>query len=159
MDVLELDVLFEEWKLRDDSRNGEMFAEEEASKESPTFTGTRSKDECLRLLKRHDTPLDPASLFVCSEHHWTVQDLEDVMLAMKQQRDKRVPLPVLKNKKCLVCWQPSAALCVRCKLWSLCGTCKTELEGNCLQCLWTDQEATAREALKRRVTFHEASLD
>jgi hypothetical protein len=88
---------------------------------------------------------------------WKMDSL--LLEKMNTEQRKRVPRAVFENKRCMVCWSASCGLnCKRCKLWSLCLTCSSELEDNCLQCLFVDQESAARKALMRRtLSFEDAS--
>lgn len=97
--------------------------------------------------------LHPAELRVAPGEFLTVEYAKILMNKFDQERDARTPSAVLHNKACMACWKGEVALapCVCCKSWALCSTCYGKLEGNCFQCLYTDQEMEAKAIQAARV--------
>lgn len=94
--------------------------------------------------------MHPAELEILPGEHIGLPLMTRIVQKFDEERNKRVPAAVLSRNACMACWKscgPSTALssCVCCDAWSLCSTCYGKLEGNCFQCLFTDQKATAEE--------------
>ena len=101
---------------------------------------------------------DPMAILIHSIDCLTIGNLKSTLSMMREQRELRTPKPVRDNLRCMLCWTPSSSQCSRCNLWALCATCNSELEGNCLQCLYEDQEDKAKARVALRISFDDASI-
>jgi hypothetical protein len=96
---------------------------------------------------------DPVHLLLDKFHTLSIGEIKHVLQVLRVKRDARLPKAVLANEKCIVCWAVRHSLCTRCEQWAVCEACNTELEGNCLQCLYKDQKTKAEERMKSRPAF------
>ena len=124
-----------------------------------TKTGTASKSSTKlntfqRLWAEAETngfQVHPDSLVIKEGEDLNLNQAWELMSRLRTERDKRVPAAVLDHCACMACWsKDSLRRCIACDLWSVCGRCAHELEGNCFQCLYEDQSEAARQCFFRR---------
>ena len=99
----------------------------------------------------------PAELVLRAGESLSLDLMSQLIQQFDHARNARVPISVHTKTACSACWKHTGtskamSMCACCKAWALCATCHAELEGNCFQCLFTDQrdKAEAIKASRRR---------
>ena len=82
----------------------------------------------------------------------TDEQLIDLYNDSIQTLHKTYPAAVFSKEACALCWRAGKNECVTCFQFVLCDECCTQLEGNCSQCLFEDQQAVADSCEAKRVT-------
>jgi hypothetical protein len=121
----------------------------------PTQKQVATFERLVKELKADGCQKHPSEILLdldgAEKEGLTFLQCKRLMQLWKEEQEKRVPANVLAKSACMICWGLGARIpCHHCQMWNLCTSCDEAFEGNCLQCLYEDQEKKAKEAVRKR---------